>query len=75
MAKQVNRKQLEEIGEVWFQRANKLRDYWQDESKDKTKRIKAFTLCYMMNLRLVNCAKMTMELSSISASKFQRGGI
>lgn len=75
MAKQVNRKQLEEIGEVWFQRANKLRDYWQNELNPREKRLKALNLCFMMNCRLVNVVKMNMELNSIYASKFQRGGI
>jgi predicted phosphohydrolase len=75
MEKQVNKKQLEVIGEVWFQRANKLRDYWHDINNPEHKRIKAFKLCYKMNIRLVFIAEIQMVSSNIDSSKFVRGGI
>ena len=74
MAK-VNLKQIEFIGELWFQRANKLRDYWQDGSKPHDKRLKAFSLCFMMYCRLSNVAIAHSKLNSINATKYERGGL
>ncbi len=75
MAKQVNRKQLEEIGEIWYNRAKKLMDYYQNENNPQEKRDKAFKLCYYMNARLVMIANAIWQLNTIDTLKFVRGGI
>ena len=52
MKKELTRSELEAIGENWYQRRNKLLDVAHNEAQPHDKRVKAFTLAFIMNIRI-----------------------
>lgn len=66
---------LYDIGEVWYQRAHKLRLIWQNFQGDKSKAAKAFMLWQDLFDRLMLLRKVIFNLESKHRSRFQKGGI
>ena len=71
--KNITRSELEAIGENWYQRRNRLLDFFEDETKPKEDRHRAWMLAFTMNARLT---KIILILGQRKAPKnFKPGGI
>lgn len=75
MKKELTRSELEAIGENWYQRRNKLLDVAHNEAQPQDKRVKAFTLAFIMNMRITKMAIALGQHSVKNAQKFPPSGI
>ncbi len=67
---------MEQIGEIWYQRCHRLREYWQDETNPYDRRSRAYGLWVLMvqrTLRLANAFANAKQQKFLG--KFPPGGI
>lgn len=74
MKKKLTRAELEAIGENWYQRRNKLLDVAHNEAQPQDKRVKAFALAFIMNMRITKIAIVLGQHKVPNAQIFPPGG-
>jgi len=68
--------QIEEAGDIFYQRTHKLREIWQNELLPETKRGKAARLFFIMQNRVLNIAMQIYKARMPKAPvKYEKGGI
>lgn len=76
MSRKITISEMEQIGEIWYQRCHMLREYWQDESRPLDKRAKAYGLWTVMFRRTLFIAKVLNRAKTPKfTGKFEPGGI
>lgn len=77
MARKLTLQEMEAAGEIWYQRTQRLREYWQNQDNPEDKRGKALALwAKMVQLVLrTGWAMATANQPRFPEGKFRPGGI
>tara|TARA_R110000822_G_C15013717_1_gene462288 strand:+ start:245 stop:487 length:243 start_codon:yes stop_codon:yes gene_type:complete len=68
------RKQFYSFADVWYKRAHKLREIWQDENQSSEKKEKAFILWHKMTQRVLKLTQVAIKINQPKPPSFKRGG-
>lgn len=76
MSRKITISEMEQIGEIWYQRCHRLREYWQDETNPYDRRSRACGLCTVMVERTILLSTALAKAKQPKfPGKFKPGGI
>ena len=63
------------FADIWYQRAHRLREVWQNISETEERRTKAFTLWLTMYNTVMKLVPIATKISQFKQPKFKNGGV
>jgi len=68
------RTEFYEFADIWYQRAHRLLEVWQNIRETEERRAKAFTLWIIMYDRVMKLVPIATKISQVKPPKFENGG-
>lgn len=68
------RTEFYEFADIWYQRAHRLREVWQNIRETEERRAKAFTLWLIMYDRVMKLVPIATKINQVKPPKFEKGG-
>lgn len=69
------RTEFYEFADIWYQRMHRLREVWQNIIETDERRLKAFTLWWIMYNRVMKLVLIATKINQVKLPKFEKGGL